>query len=261
METFQKSDVSFIVLARTQEGVTEKTSELKNLGVPFVVICGEKMNHPGVIFRQKKGKFDAINYAAKFVSENTKIVCLNDVDNKIYNFEKALKKMIDAQVGLVFCKIKVDSGPQVQFYPLLDRIRRNIPIASSGDLMLVRKKVFDQLLPIPPCKTEDNYLSLKTAELGYKVLFLEECWVETKKTSNLDEELEYKTRTLTGLYQALSLTRATPLIRVFYLLLPFVSPLLLLQGKRGAAWAKGILQGFTNSLRGDKEGAFENIAS
>ena len=259
MKTIDKSEICFIVSARTHEGVKEKAAELKKIGAPFIIVCAEKMDYPNVIYRPKKGKFDALNFASKFVQENTKIICLNDVDSKIFNFEKALQKMIDNKAGLVFCKIKVDSGPQFQFYSLMDKIRIIVPIASSGDLMLVRKKIFDQLLPIPSCKTEDNFISFKAAELGYKVLFTDECWVETKKTNTLDEEEQYKTRTVTGIYQALSLTKTTPLIRVFYLGLPLITPLLLLQGKKGAAWTRGIIGGFTNFLRGDKAGAFEQI--
>ncbi|MCJ7634617.1 glycosyltransferase family 2 protein [Candidatus Bathyarchaeota archaeon] len=260
MEAFDKSDIFFIVLARTQEGVAEKAFELRKLGVPFIVICGEKMNYPEVIYRQKKGKFDAINFAAKFIGKNIKIVCLNDVDTKLFNFEQALEVMRDRNAGLVFCKVKVNGGPQVQFYSLMDKIRRYVPITSSGELMLIRKKVFDKILPIPPCKTEDNYISFKVTELGYPVLFCEDCWVETKRTQTLEEESQYKTRTVTGIYQALSFTKTAPLVRFFYLSLPFITPLLLLQGKRGAAWTKGIIQGVTNFLRGDKEGAFEKIA-
>jgi hypothetical protein len=257
----EKSDVCFIVLARTQEGIAEKTSELRKLGIPFIIVCAEKINSQDVIYRQKKGKFDAINYTARFIDEKIKIVCLNDVDTKIHNFEKALEMMIDKRASLVFCKVKVDSGPQVQFYALMDKIRRNILITSSGELMLIQKKVFDQILPIPPCKTEDNYISFKVKELGYSVSFCEECWVETKRTQTLEEESQYKTRTVTGIYQALSLTKGSPLTRAFYLIFPLITPLLLLQGKRGAAWTKGIIQGYTNFLRGDKEGAFEKIAN
>lgn len=260
METFDKSDIFFIVSARTQEGVSEKAFELRKLGVPFIVICGEKMNYPEVVYRQKKGKFDAINFAAKFIDKNIKIVCLNDVDTKLFNFENALEAMCNSNAGLVFCKVKVDSGPQVQFYSLMDKIRRYVPITSSGELMLIRKEVFDKILPIPPCKTEDNYVSFKAAELGYHVSFCEDCWVETKRTQTLEEESQYKTRTVTGLYQALSLTKGSPLVRAFYLSLPLITPLLLLQGKRGGAWTKGIIQGYTNFLRGDKGGAFEKIA-
>jgi len=260
METIDKSEIFFIVLARTQEGVAEKAVELRKFGMPFIVICGEKMNHPNVVYRQKKGKFDAINFAAKFINKDIKIVCLNDVDTKIFNFEKALESMRGTNAGLAFCKVKVNGGPQVQFYSLMDKIRRYVPITSSGELMLIRKKVFDKILPIPPCKTEDNYVSFKAAELGYNVLFCEDCWVETKRTQTLEEESQYKTRTVTGIYQALSFTKTDPLVRVFYLGLPLITPLLLLQGKRGAAWTKGIIQGFTNFLRGDSAGAFEKIA-
>jgi len=251
-----KSNICFIVLARTQEGVVEKISELRKIGVPFIVVCAEKMNHPDVIYRPKKGKFDAINYAARFIGENIKVICLNDVDTRLCNFEKALEMMYDKNPGLIFCKVKVNSGPQVQFYSLMDKIRRNLPIASSGELMLIRKNLFDQILPIPACKTEDNFISFKIKELGYTVLFCEECWVETKRTQTLEEESQYKTRTVTGLYQALSLTKSTPpLVRAFYLVLPFITPLLLIQGKRGVAWAKGIIKGYSNSLTGDKAGS------
>jgi hypothetical protein len=261
METIDKSNICFIVFARTQEGVAEKISELRKIAVPFIIVCAEKINSIDVIYRQKKGKFDAINYAVTFIDEKIKIVCLNDVDTKIYNFEEALAMMIDKRASLVFCKVKVDSGPQVQFYSLMDKIRRSMLIASSGELMLIRKNVLDQVLPIPPCKTEDNYISFKVKELGYTVSFCEECWVETKRTQTLEEESQYKTRTVTGIYQALSLTKGSPLIRAFYLIFPLITPLLLLQGKRGAAWTKGIIQGYTNFLRGDKEGAFEKIAN
>lgn len=260
METIDKSEVFFIVSARTQEGVVEKTFELRKLDVPFIVICGEKMNYSNVVYREKKGKFDAINFAAKFIGKNIKIVCLNDVDTKLFNFAKAVELMRGSNAGLVFCKVKVNGGPQVQFYSLMDKIRRYVPITSSGELMLIRKKVFDEVLPIPPCKTEDNYVSFKVAELGYRVLFCEDCWVETKRTQTFEEESLYKTRTVTGVYQALALSKTNPLIRAFYLGLPLISPILLLQGKRGAAWVKGIIQGFTNFLRGDTAGAFEKIA-
>ena len=255
MDAITRSEIFFVVLARTKDGVKEKIAELENLGIPFVIVCGEKTDHPNVVYRPKKGKFDAINFGAKFLRPETKVVCLNDVDTRIYNFEKSLSKLSKGLV-LVFCKVRLDSGPQVHFYSLLDRIRSSLPINSSGELMLVERRVFDRILPIPPCKTEDNYISFRVLELGYKLFFCEDCWVETKRTQTLDEEERYKTRTVTGLYQALSLTEPPILVRVFYLILPFLTPLLLLQGRRGLAWANGILHGFTNFLRGDKEGKF-----
>lgn len=255
MDAITRSEIFFVVLARTKDGVKEKIAELENLGIPFIIVCGEKTDRPNVVYRPKKGKFDAINFGAKFLRPETKVVCLNDVDTRIYNFEKSLSKLSKGLV-LVFCKVRLDSGPQVHFYSLLDRIRSSLPINSSGELMLVERRVFDRILPIPPCKTEDNYISFRVLELGYKLFFCEDCWVETKRTQTLDEEERYKTRTVTGLYQALSLTEPPILVRVFYLILPFLTPLLLLQGRRGLAWANGILHGFTNFLRGDKEGKF-----
>jgi len=253
--TATKSEIFFVVPARTRDGVREKIVELENLGVPYIIVCGEPTNHPNVVYRPKNGKFDAINYGAKYLRAETKIVCLNDVDTKIFNFERALDKISEG-IALVFCRVRLDSGPQVHFYSLLDRIRRTFPINSSGELMLIERSVFDRILPIPPCKTEDNYLSFRVLGLGHKLYFCENCWVETKRTQSLDEEERYKTRTVTGLYQALSLTEPPPLIRVFYIILPFFTPLLLLQGRRGLAWTKGILHGFTNFLRGDRGGKF-----
>ena len=259
MKTIDKSDILFVVLARTRAGVAEKTLELEKLGLSFIVICGEKINRPNVIYRQSKGKFDAINFAAKFIDKTVKIVCLNDVDTKLFNFSKALEAFRRTNEGLLFCKVRVDSGPQLQFYSLMDKLRRYVPITSSGELMLIQRTVFDKVLPIPPCKTEDNYISFKVKELGYPVLFCEDCWVETQRTKTLEEELQYKTRTVTGLYQALSFTKPDPLVRVFYLMLPIIAPLLLVQGKRGATWTKGIIHGFTNFLSGDRAGVFEKI--
>ena len=252
----KSSDVFFIVPARTAKAVNDKINELKMLGYPFVIICGEKVNIPNVVYRERRGKYDAINYGANFLSDKTKIVCLNDVDTKIFNFEKALETICRNVAVLVFCKLKLKSGLQVYFYSMMDRIRKILQITSSGELMLIRREVFERLIPLPPCKTEDNYISFKVLELGYKSTFCEDCLVETERTKSYEEEKAYKTRTVTGIYQALSQTKTKPLIRVFYFFLPFMSPLLLLQGKRGVSWLKGIVQGVTSFLIGDKEGKF-----
>jgi len=252
----KSSEVFFIVPARTAQGVDSKIKELKMLGYPFVVVCGEKVNIPNVVHRERRGKYDAINYGARFLSSKTRIVCLNDVDTKIFNFEKALEKIRKNGVALVFCKLKVKEGPPVYFYSMMDGIRSRLQIASSGELMLIRREVFEKIMPIPPCKTEDNYISFKIQELGYRSVFCEDCWVETERTKSLKDEEAYKTRTVTGIYQALSQTRGNPLIRVFYFFLPFISPLLLFQGKRGLFWMKGVIHGLTNFLIGDREGKF-----
>lgn len=254
--TVKSSEVFFIVPARTAQAVNDKITELKMLGYPFVIVCGEKVNLPNVVYRERRGKYDAINYGANFLSAQTKIVCLNDVDTKIFNFEKALEKICGSVAVLVFCKLKLKSGLQVHFYSMMDRIRKILQITSSGELMLIRREVFESILPLPPCKTEDNYMSFKVLELGYNSTFCEDCFVETERTISYEEEKAYKTRTVTGVYQALSQTKTKPLIRVFYLFLPFISPLLLLQGRRGLSWLKGIVQGVTGFLIGDKDGKF-----
>ena len=53
--------VFFLVLARDRKHVEEKIAELKNLNVPFLIVCGEKINNSNVIFRKAMGKYDAIN--------------------------------------------------------------------------------------------------------------------------------------------------------------------------------------------------------
>jgi cellulose synthase/poly-beta-1,6-N-acetylglucosamine synthase-like glycosyltransferase len=252
----KSSEVFFIVPARTAESVNDKIKELETLAYPFVIVCAEKTSIPNVVYRGRKGKYDAINYGANFLRADTKIVCLNDVDTKIFNFEKALETISRNVAALVFCKLKVKRGLQVHFYSMMDRIRKILQITSSGELMLIRREVFESILPLPPCKTEDNYISFKVLELGYRSTFCEDCFVETERTKSYEEEKAYKTRTVTGVYQALSQTKTKPLIRVFYLFLPFISPLLLLQGKRGLSWLRGIVQGVTCFLIGEKDGKF-----
>ena len=75
----------FLVSARDDRHVNEKIDELKNLGVPFLIVCGKRFNHPNVVYREPRGKFDAINFGLSFVPEGTDIVVLNDVDTKIHN--------------------------------------------------------------------------------------------------------------------------------------------------------------------------------
>ena len=73
--------------------VAEKISELEEMDVPFLVVCGEKINHPKVVYRKANGKWDAVNYGSQFVPEKTNVVVLNDVDTKIHNFEYALTRL------------------------------------------------------------------------------------------------------------------------------------------------------------------------
>jgi len=40
--------VFFIVLARDRSGVEKKARELDGLGFPYLIVCGDKVNHPNV---------------------------------------------------------------------------------------------------------------------------------------------------------------------------------------------------------------------
>jgi len=247
----------FLVLARDEEHVDEKIGELKGLGVPYLIVCGKNINHPNVLYRKPEGKYDAINFGARFVPDYVDVVALNDVDTKINNFQVALQHFRRKEVALVFAGVSVKEGPQRLFYVILDLIRRRLPIAASGELMLIRRDVLMEILPIRPCKAEDSYILFKVLELKYKAVFCEECYVETERTKTAEKEEIYKRKTVAGLYQALASTKPSYLIKMFYFLLPIACPLLLVLGKRGYFWMKGILLGLIDYLRGDRTGVWQ----
>ncbi|MDI6905796.1 MAG: hypothetical protein QMD13_10035 [Candidatus Bathyarchaeia archaeon] len=248
----------FLVLARDEKYVDEKIEELKTLGVPYLIVCGRSLNHPNVLYRKPEGKYDAINFGARFVPEYTDVVALNDVDTKINNFQAALQHFKRKEVGLVFARVSVKEGPQRLFYVILDLIRRKLPITASGELMLIRHDVLRKILPIRPCKAEDSYMLFKVLELKYKSVFCEECYTETERTKTAEKEEIYKRKTVTGIYQALAYTQPPYLIRLFYVLLPIACPLLLVLGKKGYFWIKGILLGLIDYLRGDRTGVWQS---
>jgi cellulose synthase/poly-beta-1,6-N-acetylglucosamine synthase-like glycosyltransferase len=247
----------FLVLARDQKHVNEKIEELKVLGVPYLIVCGQKLNHPNTVYREPMGKYDAINFGFRFVPEDTDVVILNDVDTKITNYESALRYFQSEDVALVFVRVYVKEGPQKFFYGILDGIRRRLLIAASGELMLIRYDLLKTIIPIKPCKAEDSYLLFKVLELKRKCIFSEECYVETERTKTAEKEEKYKRKTVCGIYQALSFTRTTFLIKVFYVALPFASPFLLVLGKKGYFWMKGILLGLKDFLQGDRSGVWQ----
>ncbi len=43
-----------LVMARDHGHVMEKILELKRLNLPFVIVCGEKINHPNVVYREAR---------------------------------------------------------------------------------------------------------------------------------------------------------------------------------------------------------------
>ncbi|MEM2129445.1 MAG: hypothetical protein QXZ70_02480 [Candidatus Bathyarchaeia archaeon] len=244
----------FLIFARDQNHVDRKIEELKHLNVPYLIVCGRKLNYPNVVYREPKGKYDAINFGFNFIPSNVDVVVLNDVDTKVFNIEAALREIGYSAVGLVYGRVLVREGPQRSFYVLLDSIRRKIPIAASGELMLVKRDILSKILPLKPCKAEDSYIMFKVIEFGSKVVFSDECYVETERTNADEKEELYKKRTVGGLYQALAYTHPPILVNLFYLFLPFASPLLLVFGKKGYYWMSGILRGFIDYLKGDKSG-------
>ncbi|MCW3994641.1 MAG: hypothetical protein NWE98_00635 [Candidatus Bathyarchaeota archaeon] len=207
--------------------------------VSFIIVCGEKIDHPNVVYREPIGKWDAINFAAKFVPNDCSVIVLNDVDTKICNVQQAFEDL-NKRAEIIYCKVMVSTGPQVKFYKILDPLRRRLHIAASGEFMLLKKSVWMQVLPVPPCIAEDSYILFRALELGYRAYFCNSTYVITERTRDAKSEEAYKERTTLGIYQALNYTKPPLWINLFYLLLPIVSPMLNLVGEDGRAWAKGI---------------------
>jgi cellulose synthase/poly-beta-1,6-N-acetylglucosamine synthase-like glycosyltransferase len=239
----------FIVPARNRKNVEKKIMELENMRVPYVIVCGERLNHPGVVYREARGKWDAINFGSQFVPKDADVVVLNDVDTVIHNFEHVLSHL-KGGADIVYCKVNVPKGPQVKFYRIADPIRKRFHIFASGELMLMKRDVFERVLPIPPCIAEDSYMLFKALELGYHAHFCTKAYVTTKRTGSAEEEEAYKARTTLGIYQALKYARPPPWIRAFYKLLPAAAPLLTLAGEDGRAWMTGIRNALSAILTG-----------
>jgi hypothetical protein len=249
-------NVFFLVPARDESHVETKAEELRRLGFRYLIVCGQQVNKKGVIYREPNGKYDAINFGFNFVPEDADVLALNDADTTIHNFDAALKHFNDKKVALVFGSVSVKYGPQIFFYRMLNPIRRILPVAASGELMLIKRDVMEHILPIKPCKAEDSYILFKTSELKRGIVFCEDCRAETERTGIIENELIYKRKTVCGLYQALSYSRPSLGIRMFFLILPFASPILLVLGKLGYYWMKGILLGLTDYLKGDRTGTW-----
>jgi len=242
------ASVFFLVLARDGAHVMEKIEELEGMRVPFVVVCGSKVEHPSVAYREPRGKWDAINFGARFVPGDADAVALNDVDTRVHGLEHALSHLEEAD--LVYCRVNVAGGPQVKFYRMADPIRRRLHVFASGELMIMRREVFERVLPIPPCIAEDSYMLFKALELGYKARFCAKAYAATRRTESAEEEAAYKARTTLGIYQALRYARPPPWIRAFYGLLPLLAPLLAMAGEEGRAWARGVMRALGMALKG-----------
>ena len=250
--------IFFIVPARDKLRLKEKCEELERLKNPYIVVCGEPIDHPNIIYREPRGKYDAINFGYQFIPNDVEVIGLNDVDTKIHNFKAITDLFEKMNAALVFASVKVRSGPQRFFYRILDPLRKMIFIAASGELMLIRHDIFKKIIPLKRCKSEDSYILFKVLELGGKVEFCEESYVTTERTNNENQEEHYKRRTSGGIYQALSMTRAPVQIKIFYKLLPFFSFILLIFGKKGYYWSRGIIKGYIDYLRGDISGNWKN---
>jgi len=246
--------VFFVVLARDAAAVEGKAAEISKLGYPCVIVCGERTRFSNVVYREPQGKYDAINFGMKFVPPDTDVVAFNDVDTVIHNFEGGLQFFKDPSVSLVFARVDVERGPQLSFYSLLDSLRDKFPIAASGELMLARYEALREIMPLRGCKAEDSYILFKLLEKGGRTVFCKQCYVTTRRTFRPEEEEEYKRRTVGGIYQALSMAKPPVIVRLFYMLLPFLSPLMLASGRKGFYWMKGILLGYVDYVRGDRTG-------
>jgi len=247
----------FVVFARNGKYVTEKIRELEELDIPYVIVSGERVDHPKVIYRLPKGKYDAVNFSGSLIPQDVDIIAFNDVDARLSDFRPMLSHFRDTRVAIVFAPELVRAGPQYNFFRLLNPLRRFLPLAGTGELMMIRQEVLRKVLPLNACKAEDTYLMFKALELGYKVVFCEDCPTETERTKTGIEEENYKRRTVAGIYQALSFTKPPPLIRFLYALLPFTAALLILMGRKGHHLYKGILLGFLDYARGDRSGAWK----
>lgn len=248
--------IFFIVLARNEKHVKQKIEELKCLGVPYLIVCGQKLNLPNLVYRAPNGKYDAINFGFGLIPPDTDVVILSDVDTRIVNFEAAARLFCSPIVDLVFVRVNVH-GPQKLFYGFLDSIRQHLLVAASGELMLIKFNLLKKIMPLKPCKAEDSYILFKALELKSNCVFCQDCSVETERTKTAEKEEIYKRKTVSGIYQALAYTNPPYYIKFFYALLPFLCSLLMLTGDRGYFWTKGILAGFTDYLRGDQSGTWK----
>jgi hypothetical protein len=249
----------FVVMARDRSFVKEKTVELESLGVPFIIVCGENINQPNVVFRAPIGKYDAINFVlqANLIPKNATIVAFNDVDTKIRGFNSMLQRFADPKVGIAYATELVKDGPQRNFFAVFNPIRKLFPLAASGELMLMRTKLLNQILPLKPCKAEDTLIMFKALELGNEVVFCDDCFAETDRTKTGQKEELYKRKTVAGIYQALSFTNPPPMVRLLYSILPILSAVFIIMGSNGYFTFRGILLGFLDFKRGDRSGTWK----
>jgi hypothetical protein len=230
-----------LVLARDANSIETKINEIERLGLPFIIVCGEIFNDPRVVHRFPNGKWDAINFGYRYIPEEADVVVLNDVDTEIHGLDHMFMSVAGGS-DFVYAAVRPSEGPQPKFYAIANPLNRALRVFAMGELVVVRRKLLDKLIPIPPCLAEDTYLLFKAMELNYKVDFCDDAYVRTSRTSSAREEVLYKERTTLGILQALDCARPPPWIRLFYRSLPIFALMLMLGGEDGRAWAKGILR-------------------
>ena len=234
--------------------VEAKLKDLKSYGIPYLVVCGERFDAPGVEYREALGKWDALNFGYRFIPEDTDIVMINDVDTVIHRLDFALG--LASKFDLVYCAVRPGEGPQKSFYAFADPLRERLNLFASGELMLVRKSALDRLMPVPPCMAEDSYLLFKAMELNQTVKFCRDTYVTTSRTANAAEEVAYKERTTLGILQALDYAKPPVPIRLFYQALPLFALPMMFMGENGNAWATGIMRAVRLHMEGSKRTQF-----
>ncbi len=227
---------------------------MESIGIPFIVICGERFDDSHVIQRSPIGKWDAINFGYRFIPEDTDIVIINDVDTSIHRLDSA--QAMATTYDLVYCAVKPEEGPQKSFYAFADPLRERLNLFASGELMLIRKKALDRLMPIPPCMAEDSYLLFRALEFNQRVRFCTDAYVTTSRTANAAEEIAYKERTTLGILQALDYAKPSIGIRLFYQALPLLVIPLMLMGENGRAWGSGISRAVRLHMQGSDRTRF-----
>jgi len=244
-----------LVLARNANSIETKMNEIERLGLPFIVVCGETFDDPRVVHRPPIGKWDAVNFGCGHIPGETDVVVLNDVDTKVHGLEHMFSSVAGGS-DFVYAAVRPSGGPQPKFYSIANPLNRALKIFAMGELIVVRKKLLDKLMPIPPCLAEDTYLLFKAMELNYRVDFCEDAFVNTSRTSSMTEEVLYKERTTLGILQALDYTRPPPWIRLFYRSLPILAVMLMLVGEDGRAWARGIIGAIRLHIEGASRTSF-----
>lgn len=260
MNTASLNDVFVIVLDKTGRFIEYYLNFLRKIGASFIIISGAKHQDGTVIYRDPRGKYDVINYSLKFIPNNASIVIFLDADVIEPPIEECVRVFRENGLDLAFPALEIlDNTRQRLFTRILDEIRRHLSlITANGEMMIIKADKLPYLLPLPPCKAEDTLLLFRALERGFRVEFLSNIHVKTIRPyyTLVDEEL-YKRRVTCGIYQALSMVKHLPaLIRIFYKVLPLLSPLLIVLERTGISFAKGIIRGYCDYLLGDRSGAY-----